>query len=143
MSAQFSNGSWEHGSDYQNQPDNRGLSVVQSMQTSLSHPDANNPGGNLYWDTIMPNGDQSNQFTDRQYFTGKAINNVIITVTMPHVSLRGYVAQKSTKLTVTIYYHQNGHSSSEDTPLASYDISFEGHGERKPGESWSDPNGWT
>jgi len=143
MIAQFSNGNWEHGSDYQNQPDNRGLSVVQSMQTNLSHPDANNPGGNLYWDTIMPNGDQSNQFSGRQYFTAKAINDVVITVTMPHVYLRGYVAQQSTKLSITIFYHQNGHSSSEDTQLASYDISFEGHGEKKPGESWSDPKGWT
>ena len=143
MIAQFSNGSFEHGTDYQNQPDSRGLSVEQSMQTTLNHPDARNPGGNLYWDTILPIGDQSNQITDRQYFTAKAINDVIITVTLPHVYLRGFVAQTSTKLSVIIYYHRNGQPSADDALLANYDISFDTHGEKKTGESWSDPNGWT
>lgn len=141
--AQFSNGSFAHGTDYQNQVDERGLSVGQSGQTSLSHPNAKNPGGNLLWDTIFTGGDQSNQFSARQYFTTKAINDVIITATFPQIYLRGYLNGSPTELRISIYYHEYGQPVTSQTELTYYNVSFGGHGEKKPGETWSDPNGWT
>ncbi len=141
MIAQFSNGSFDHGSDYQNQPNTRGLSVAQSLTTPLDHPDQLNPGGNLYWDTILPGDDPSNQFSGRQYFTAKELDEVVITVIFSQVYLRGYI--ENSKLSVFILYHRSGDPPGVSTSIGTYDFSFDGFGEKKEGKPGSDPNGWT
>jgi hypothetical protein len=144
MIAQFSNGSFEHGTDYQNQVDNRGLNVSNAGQITLNHPTVLNPAAPLTWNTI--NSDQSNQFSGNTLFTAGDINSVTVTVTFPHVFLRGRVTpqQNESKLSAYIYYRDPNYPATPDAILGQYDFSFDGHGEKKAGNpSGSDPNGWT
>ena len=140
MICQFSNGNFEHGSDYQNQTDFRGIGVANVMQTTLNHPNASNPSGVLNWNSIT--SDPSQQFGGGTTFTAKYINDVIITVTLPKVLLYGRVTPTtySSTLSVFIRIHQPGLA---DITPAQLDFSFNGHGENKPGKPGSDPNGWT
>ncbi|HZY36408.1 MAG TPA: hypothetical protein VFE53_07160 [Mucilaginibacter sp.] len=144
MLAQFSNGSFEHGADYQNQIDNKGLNASMQTQLVLNHPNAHNPGGVITWDTII--SDPSHQFPDGVLFTANDINDVIITVTFPHVYLYGKISSDNnpTYLTATIFYRDPGYPTNGDSVLNYYDFSFGGHGEKKPGNPpGSDPDGWT
>lgn len=144
MIAQFSNGSFEHGTDYQNQVDNRGLNVSNMSQTTLNHPSVLNPAAPLTWNTI--NSDQSYQFSGNTLFTANNINSISVTVTFSHVYLRGRVTpqQNASKLSVYIYYRDPNYPATPDAILTQYDFSFDGHGEKKAGNpSGSDPVGWT
>ncbi|MGZ3813252.1 MAG: hypothetical protein ACXVB0_14400 [Mucilaginibacter sp.] len=134
---QFSNGSWAHGTDYQNQPDKRGISVANLTGTQLNHPDALNPNGVLTWDTIS--ADLSNQFSGGTLFTSPKINSIKVTVTFPHVYLYGRITPDTdpSKLTAYIYYRDPNYPSTPDTQLASIDFAFI-NGEK----SASNPNGW-
>jgi hypothetical protein len=133
--AQFSNGNFEHGTDYQNQPDNWGIAVENLMQTSLSYPNVSNPTGVLNWYSI--NSDPSRQFSGNTTFTSNQVNNVIITVTLPHLFLYGRITPTnfSSTLSVFIRIHQPG---LPDITPAQLDFSFNGYGEY-PG----DPKGWS
>lgn len=142
--AQFSNGSWDHGTDYQNQPDKRGLKAQQLLQTVLDHPDATNPGGNLLWNTIT--SDPSNQFAGNVIYTANQINSVNIIVTIPHLFLQGYVtpSTNTSNLEIIIYNRDPGYPSVVDSIFTSYIFGFTGFGEKKPGNpAGSDPKGWT
>ncbi len=144
MIAQFSNGSFEHGADFQNQVDYKGLNASMQTQLDLNHPNAHNPSGVLTWDTVI--SDQSHQFPDNVLFTANDINAVTITVTFPHVYLYGKISSDNnpTYLSAYIYYRDPNYPSTPDTVLNSYDFSFGGHGEKKAGNPpGSDPNGWT
>ncbi len=137
--AQFSNGSFEHGSDYQNQVDNRGLSALMQTGRDLSYPQ-----GYFVWDTVT--SDASAQFSDRTVFKSKTINSVTITATFPDVFFKGYVTPtgKASKLSMFIYYRDPNYPNTKDTPLTQYDFQFSGYGEKFPdGRQGSDPNGWT
>ena len=143
MIAQFSNGSFEHGSDYQNQTDNRGIYLEKSTPLILNHPNVTNPAGIIVWDTIV--SDPGKQLTDgNQVFTSTDINNVTITVTFPHVYLHGRVTPQpnSSKLSTYIYYRDPNYPATPDTPLTQFDFAFDGYGEKKAGAN-SDPKGWT
>jgi hypothetical protein len=137
--AQFSNGTWDHGIDYQNAPDNRGINVSQSQQVTLNHPNVHNPTSVANWNTI--NSDKSHQFHGGQLFTSIDISAVGITVTFPRVKFHGRVTptDDSSKLLARIMYRDpvNG-----DASLSSFIFGFDGHGEKnnRPG---SDPKGWT
>lgn len=144
MIAQFSNGSFDHGTDYQNQVDNRGMSATTSGQIVLNHPNVTNPGSPIRWDSVV--SDASHQFFGNNLFIAGNINSVTITVTFPRVFLRGRVTpqEQSSKLSTYIYYRDPNFPSTPDAILSQYDFSFDGHGEKKPGNpSGSDPNGWT
>jgi len=143
MIAQFSNGSFQHGTDYQNQTDDRGLSVANVMQLTLNHPDARNPGGTLTWNSII--SDPSNQFSGGALYTSNYVNNdVIVTVTFPHVFLFGQLMHNGNTSKITVYLFYRDPSGIPDTQLTSFDFSFEGYGEKKAGNPpGSDPNGWT
>ena len=135
---QFSNGSWEHGTDYQNQPDVRGMSAANQTGTQLNHPNAHNPDGVLIWDNIL--SDPSRQFSG-ELFTSQKINAVKVTVTFPHVHLYGRITTDDpSKLAAIIYYRDPNYPSTPDTPLASTEFSFTGVGENKNGNN---PGGWT
>jgi hypothetical protein len=135
MIAQFSNGSFEHGTDYQNQLDNWGIVVENLMQTTLNYPNVSNPVGVLNWNTI--NSDPSQQFSGNTTFTSKQINNVVITVTFPHVFLFGRITPTSFSSTLTFFIRIHQPGLPDITP-AQIDFSFNNHGEY-PG----DPKGWT
>jgi len=144
MIAQFSNSSFEHGTDFQNQVDNKGLSVASQTQLDLNHPNSANPGTTLTWGTVY--ADLSHQFTGNNLFTANDINDVSITVTFPHVYLQGKESPGSnpTILRMNLYYRSPGYPADKDVALTWYDFSFAGHGEKKAGNPpGSDPNGWT
>jgi hypothetical protein len=138
--AQFSNGSFEHGTDYQNQIDDRGLSVESLSKTTLNHPDASNPSGILSWNTIT--ADPSEQFSGNATFTTKQLNSVIITVTIPQVLLYGRITPTTYSSTLSVFIRIHQPDLPDITP-AQFDFSFNGYGENKPGQASSDPTGWT
>jgi len=140
MICQFSNGNFEHGNDYQNQTDVRGISVANAMQTTLNHPNASNPSGILSWNTIT--SDASQQFSGGTTFTTKYVNDVVITVTFPKVLLQGRVTPPSYSSTLSVFIRIHQPGLPDITP-AQFDFSFNGYGEYKPGKPGSDPNGWT
>jgi hypothetical protein len=142
MICQFSNGSFEHGTDYQTKTDDRGLNVQQQALISIAHPykRTNTDNGYLKWDTI--NSDPGHQLTDgNAVFTSKAINEVLVTVTFPRVHLFGRVTphDDSTKLTVAMMYRDPNYPSTPDTQLTTLQFSFDGYGENING---SNPSGW-
>lgn len=142
--AQFSNSSFEHGADYQNQTDDRGLNVSIQSTINLNHPNSSFPGAPFSWDTIE--ADPSHQFSGNTVFTSNDINNVTITVTFPHVYLCGRVSSSNnpTHLSAIIYYRDPAYPSVPDTALNQVDFAFSGHGEKKAGNPvGSDPDGWT
>ncbi|GAC1312347.1 MAG: hypothetical protein NVSMB24_33660 [Mucilaginibacter sp.] len=130
MITQFSNGSFEHGTDYQHQVDNRGMSASTSGQIILNHPNVTNPGSPIRWDSVV--SDASHQFFGNNLFIANNINSVTITVTFPRVFLRGRVTpqDQSSKLSTYIYYRDPNFPSTPDTILSQYDFSFDGHGEK-------------
>ncbi|HVW14930.1 MAG TPA: hypothetical protein VHB54_13935 [Mucilaginibacter sp.] len=134
---QFSNGSWDHGTDYQNQPDTRGINVASQMILNLENSLFDiHPTGVFGWNSII--SDPSKQFKG-QLFTSQAINTVKITVTFPHVFLHGHLGKNPSKLTAIIYYRDPNYPSTPDTLLTSADFSFAGVPENKNGDN---PNGW-
>ncbi|MDB4926785.1 hypothetical protein [Mucilaginibacter sp.] len=103
--AQFSNGSWEHGSDYQNQPDILSSTASNGTTIQLNHPNNNNPAGRFVLDPIS---DLSNQIS-AGIFTAKQRSDYNITVSFPHVYMHGKITGKHpTYLHVTITIHTPG-----------------------------------
>lgn len=141
MICQFSNGSFEHGTDYQTKTDDRGLNVQQQALISVAHPYKRvNNDGYFKWDTI--NSDPGHQLTDgNAVFTSKAINEVLVTVRFPWVHLFGRVTphEDSTKFTVNMMYRDPNYPSTPDTQLTTFQFSFDGYGENKNGDN---PSGW-
>lgn len=134
---QFSNGSWDHGTDYQNQPDVSGLIASKQTTEPLLHPDPNHGADGLFaWDTIL--SDPSKQFSGT-LFTSQKTNAVKVTLTFPHVKLNGRItpADDPSSLEVYIYYRDPGFPAISDTPLTSVSFAYNG-GEQGPGN----PNGW-
>lgn len=133
---QFSNGSWEHGTDYQNQPDVRGMSAANQTGTQLNHPNALYPDGVLAWDNIL--SDPSKQFSGA-LFTSQKTNSVKVTVTFPHVYLYGRITPGTdpSALNAIIYYRDPNYPATPDTPLTSVQFAFNG-GEKNS----NNPNGW-
>ncbi len=141
MICQFSNGSFEHGTDYQTRTDDRGLSAQKLTPLSISHPFKQlNNNGYFTWDTII--SDPGKQIAPGQdVFISKDINNVIITATFPRVHLYGRVTPQpdSTKFTVNIVYRDPNYPSTPDTILTPLVFSFDGYSENRHGEN---PTGW-
>jgi hypothetical protein len=103
--AQFSNGSWEHGADYQNQPDTLSCTATNGANIQLNHPNNSNPGGRF---VFSPTSDPSQQLNNG-VFTAAQRGDYTITVNFPHVYLYGRITGKHpTYLTVTITIHTPG-----------------------------------
>lgn len=142
--AQFSNGSWDHGTDYQNQPDERGVQATQSQGKQYDNVTGIDNGGELHFDTVT--SDPSNQFEGNFFFNSNAINSVKITLTIPQLMLYGRVTpvEKTSVFTVNIVYRDPNYPSTADTILSAYAFTFSNSGEnRGPSDPTSDPNGWT
>jgi hypothetical protein len=118
--AQFSNGSFEHGTNYQNQPDTRSCTVATNMNVILDHPNDSNPSGTLKWDIIT--SDPSKQFTGSIRFVSAQTNSILVTVTFPHVRMYGKITGKHpTHLSMNVVTHT---ASGDNTP-ASVDFTWD------------------
>ncbi|TSD67592.1 hypothetical protein FFF34_009435 [Inquilinus sp. KBS0705] len=89
--AQFSNSSFEHGSDYQNQPNQNGLQTAIALNYAVSHiPKEDNI-------RVIPfpavNADPAGQFSGT-VFTAKQISTVDVKVTIPKIRFQGRVNSK-------------------------------------------------
>ncbi|MES2275475.1 MAG: hypothetical protein V4592_05605 [Bacteroidota bacterium] len=88
--AQFSNSSFEHGTDYQNQPNPHGLNASIGTNLYVSHDHRpNDNGGYVNFTTYT---DPSGQFITNNRFIANQINNVDITLTIPRLLFNGKVA---------------------------------------------------
>jgi hypothetical protein len=91
--AQFSNGSFEHGIDYQNQPNEKGILVSNAIAQTQNHP-AGNTGSAQYpqqgiirFDNVI--SDPSSFFKNNAYIPNEVIS-VEATVTIPKLLLHGH-----------------------------------------------------
>jgi hypothetical protein len=104
--AQFSNGTFEHGSEYQTQPDTLSCSASNSAAIQLNHPNNANPGGRFVFNNKLY--DPSNQLSNG-IFTAAKRSDFIITAYFPKVRLRGRITgNHPTYLHVTITKHTPG-----------------------------------
>jgi len=103
--AQFSNGSWEHGTDYQNQPDIISLYASNPNRIYLDHPNNNNPYGLLSFNNVI--ADPSHQYNGT-FFVAKQRANYEVTVYFPQVNMYGRITGDPTYLHVTIRTSVNG-----------------------------------
>jgi len=90
--AQFSNGSFDHGIDFQNTT-NQVASMQLAQDLNVSHPSANNPQGNIGWTIINTNW--NNQFQFGHGFTAAGRESVLVTVNIPHLRFQGHVTGKN------------------------------------------------
>ncbi|MEP6610800.1 MAG: hypothetical protein ABJA76_02915 [Mucilaginibacter sp.] len=140
MICQFANGSFEHGTDYQNKTDALGLDVQQKTPTKITRLFNRNNGAGYYnWDTV--NDDPGNQLVPaRDVYFSKAVNTVTISVDVPRVHLHGRVTtDKPSRFTMHIVYRDPNYPATPDTELQSFDFSFDGYSENKNGNN---PGGW-
>ena len=87
--AQFSNGSWEHGFDYQNVL-NQVVTVELSQNLNAVHNTNQDDTGNIGWPYIVTNW--NNQFIPGTGFVAAARESVAVTVIVPHLQFTGHVA---------------------------------------------------
>jgi hypothetical protein len=87
--AQFSNSTFEHGTDYQNQPNPHGLNAAITTNLNVSHIPINDNVGLINFPSYS---DPSNQFINGNTFIANQINNVDITVTIPRLIFTGKIA---------------------------------------------------
>jgi len=85
--AQFSNGSWEHGTDYQNQPDDLSCTGSNGSQIVLNHPNSSNPTG-LF--AFSPVSDPSHQLSNG-IFTAAKRGDYEVTAFFPKTHLYGRI----------------------------------------------------
>jgi hypothetical protein len=99
---QFSNGSWEHGTDYQNQTDIRGMSATNSQNQSFLHNHNDTNKGYINFNMVI--ADLSNQYDGSTTFTASEIESVDITVTIPKFYFYGHTDSKHpSSIKISIY----------------------------------------
>ena len=116
---QFSNSSFEHGTDFQNQYDTRGISVATGQDISIQHNQATGNVGLIPFSIIY--SDPSNQFGQQTTFSSDQINTVLITLTIPHIRFQGRVTGKHPS-SLNFYIKLNDPSA--DVYLATLTIDF-------------------
>lgn len=115
--AQFSNGSWEHGSDYQNQPDILSCLASNGNNIQLNHPNKSNPTGLFVFSSVS---DPSNQLSNG-IFTAKKRGIYTITAYFPKIYLNGLITGDHTHLEVAI----NVYTSGVPTTVATLDFNWD------------------
>ncbi|MFD2870861.1 hypothetical protein ACFS5N_00185 [Mucilaginibacter ximonensis] len=109
--AQFSNGSWEHGSDYQNQPDILSCTASNNNNIELDHPNNNNPTGLFIFGAVS---DPSNQYRNG-IFTAAKRGVYTITAYFPKIYMSGRITGDPTNLDVSINIYTSGHQETATT----------------------------
>jgi hypothetical protein len=116
MIAQFSNGSFEHGLDYQNQIDNQGCDVSLAQALTVTYSSDPNPLGTIIFPNVISNVSGLYNPATGIYITDKP-NNVTITLTIPEFYFFGsYDSSDAANIDIIIMYTDpvNG-----DVPLTS------------------------
>jgi len=129
--AQFSNGSWEHGLDYQNQPDVNGIMVTNAIAQTQQHP-AGNTGNAQYPNRGIINFnsiiyDPSNLFKNNVYMADEVITvDAILTIPKLYFYGRGTTSSPST-LNINITLLDSGAQTDLTTTNFNFDTGFDGH----------------
>jgi hypothetical protein len=135
--AQFSNSSFEHGTDYQNRKDMNGASLEKAPVTILHSQ------GYFNWDKVV--ADAGKQMPPaKDVFKSAQPNNVKIVVSIPHLYLRGRVSpsDKTSRVMFHICYRAPNYPAVADVRIATYDFSFSNYGEYRANDPTSDAKGW-
>ncbi|HEY8783940.1 MAG TPA: hypothetical protein VIM16_20090 [Mucilaginibacter sp.] len=104
MIAQFSNGSFEHGADYQNEIDNKGCDVSLAAALKVTYNNLAAPGGTVLFPNVISN---ASGFYDPStgVYTTNEINNVTVTLTIPSFYFYGnYNGSYAANVDVIIMY---------------------------------------
>jgi hypothetical protein len=124
MIAQFSNGSFEHGADYQNQIDNNGCDAALASALKVSYNNPSEPGGTILFPTVISNVSGFYNPSTGVYTTNQ-INSVTITLSIPSFYFYGnYNGGYAANVDIIIMYTDpvNG-----DTPLAKCNFYLSGN----------------
>ncbi|MDB4903097.1 MAG: hypothetical protein JWQ63_2378 [Mucilaginibacter sp.] len=124
MIAQFSNGNFEHGTDYQNQSNNKGCDVSLAQSLNVTYNNLSQPGGTILFPNIISN---ISGFYDPStgIYTTNEISNVTIALTIPSFYFYGnYNGSYAANIDIIIMYTDpvNG-----DTPLTSSNFYLSGN----------------
>jgi len=114
MIAQFSNGSFEHGTDYQNEIDNKGCDVSLTQALNISYNNTAEVAGTIIFPNVVMN---PSGFYDAStgIYTTNEINNVTITLTIPSFYFYGnYNGSYAANVDIILMYTD---PTNGDTPL--------------------------
>jgi len=104
--AQFSNGSWEHGVDYQNQPDEKGVVASLGQNLNITHPNASQPfpRPTLIFNNIISN--PSNFYNvGTGVYTVNQVLGVNISLKIPELFFLGHIdSTYGSSLDINIVY---------------------------------------
>ncbi|MFI5138697.1 MAG: hypothetical protein ACHQIM_12795 [Sphingobacteriales bacterium] len=104
MIAQFSNGSFEHGADYQNQIDNKGCDVALASALSITYNNLSEPGGTILFPNVISNVSGFYNPSTGVYTTNE-INSVTVTLTIPTFYFYGnYNGSYAANVDIAIIY---------------------------------------
>jgi len=129
--AQFSNGSWEHGLDYQNQPDVNGIMATNAIAQTQQHP-AGNTGnaqypnrGAISFNSIIY--DPSSLFKNNVYMANEIITvDAILTIPSLYFYGRGTTSSPS-NLNINITLLDSGLQTDLISTNFNFDTGFDGH----------------
>ncbi len=121
--AQFSNNSFDHGTDYQNRPDMNGISVALSQDFTVGHPNVLNPEGVVHWPLV--NTDPSHHFLAGYVYDAPQDISVTATLTIPQFYLWGRVTTGEPSAVVVAIIISNPAAGTQNT-LASHTFDFSG-----------------
>jgi hypothetical protein len=122
--AQFSNGSFEHGSDYQYKVDNKGCDVSLAAALNVTYPNVSNPAGTIIFSNVVSNLSGFYNPETGVYTTNQR-NSVTITLTIPSFYFYGnYNGNYASNVDIIIIYTDpvNG-----DVPLTSTNFNLSGN----------------
>lgn len=130
---QFSNSSFNHGTDYQNQVDNQGISVALGQDLNVDHPDVNNPDGAIHWSVV--NSDASKHFLDNNVYDAPKDISVTATLTIPTFYLWGRVTPIEDQSYVEVSIQMSHPSAGEIHPITTKRFDFSGGYNDEPGHA--------
>ena len=118
---QFSNDGWDHGTDYQNQVDAKGMSATKTQDQSFLHNRNDTNKGFIYFNTV--DSDPAKQYDGNTTFTASARENVDITVIIPKFFFRGHTDSKHpSSIKISIYLQDSDGSAA--FPLTDLEYDF-------------------
>jgi len=123
--AQFSNSSFEHGTDYQNQTDINGILVTLDGDFNKDHDKPeNNTHDVIYWPVI--NHDPSGRFIKGYVYNAPQDISVVTTLTIPGFYLWGRVTPNNNQSSVLISINISNPATGEVNAVASHQFDFSG-----------------
>ena len=125
---QFSNSSFDHGTDEQNNPDYRSIQVQTGQSLSFSHPNANNPTGYIPFSVILADPSSSYRPLSDGYFAAEITNiTAAFSFSLTFTSSNPSHASYSSKLAIQIRLFDLN-DSSVNTVLTEQVFDYAGRG---------------